>query len=65
MAAEQESTETRQKKKSGIAIVFGCAFTAIAMMYHGTLQWVLFAIAIGMLGYGLFLARKEKQSKPS
>jgi hypothetical protein len=64
MAAEQESTATKLKKKSGAPIVLGCALIVLAITREGPLQWVLFTVAIAILGYGVFLASREKKSRP-
>lgn len=64
MVEEKEASETDQKKKAGAAIVFGCALTTLAIVSEGPLQWVLYAIAIATLGYGVFLGNRAKKSKP-
>jgi hypothetical protein len=63
MADEQQSGDTKQKTNGTLMIIMGCMLLVVAISNSGPLQWLMYALAIGMFCYAAVIAMKKEKKK--
>jgi predicted membrane protein len=63
MADKQTTNQARKQNLASVLIVIGLSLTVIGLFTKGTLRWILFVAAIGILFYSVKFAGKSKKSK--